>query len=678
MAKIRVYELAKDLDMSSKELLNILEKLDIEATSHMSGLEKDVARDLRERLSHPDGEKKTPPKKKKRDITPKKEDKEREKGKKKKEKRRKLERDAGVIHVSEGITVKELGEKLDIKTNDIQKKLLQKGVAASINQTLEVETVEEIASDYDYEVEEVSFEEEATLHEELDEDEENLKPRDPVITVMGHVDHGKTLLLDTIRKTQVVEDEAGGITQHIGAYHVEINDDEGIVFIDTPGHKAFTRMRARGASATDIVILVIAADDGIMPQTEEAINHARDANVPMMVAVNKMDKTAADLEMVKRQLAERNLVPEEWGGDTIVVPVSAKTGEGIDELLDMISLFSDMQELKANPHRLCSGTVIESNLESGRGPVATVLIKNGTLEIGDTFIAGLTRGKVRALFSDRGEELESAGPSTPVEVLGFDDLPQAGDTFQVIRDEREIRKVINYRQEKERKKKLAGSSAMSLDQLHKKIEESGLKELPIILKCDVQGTTGVIEDSLNDLSTDKVKINIIHKGVGAITESDIHLAEASGAIVLGFNVRPETSASDLADKRGIEIRYYDVIHELTRAIENAMLGMLEPETKEVVLGRIEVRDTFKISGVGKIAGCYVTKGKVTNKSRLRLLRDNIVVHDGPIASLRRFQDDVKEVKEGYECGISIKNFDDVKVGDILEAYREKEVKPQSL
>ncbi len=680
MSKPRVHELAKELNMSSKELLSILAKFGIEAKSHMSAIEENDAEDIRKRLLRPVVEDKKdhiPSKKKKRVVDVSEHQKEKEKEREKEQKRKDFEKDTGVIHLMEGITLKDLSEKLNVKSKDIQKKLFLKGIMATINQSLDSAIIKEIVSSYGMDAEFVSFEEEASLREDIAEEEGNLKERAPVITIMGHVDHGKTLLLDYIRHTHVVDREAGGITQHIGASYVD-NKGKGIVFLDTPGHEAFTKMRARGASITDMVILVVAADDGVMPQTEEAINHAKAAKVPIIVAVNKMDKPAANPDRVMQQLSERNLVPEEWGGDTIFVKVSAKTGQGIKELLEMILLVAELENLRANPDRPATGTILDSHRESGRGIVASVLVHKGTLKVGEPFIAGTTSGKVKALFNDKNIPIMSAGPSTPVEVTGFTGIPEAGDTFQAIPSDKEAKRIVSYRKEKLRQKKLQETSRLSLEHLYESITKGEVKELNLILKCDVYGSSEVLSASLLKLSTDKVKVNIIHSGVGAINESDVLLASASNAIIIGFHIRPEPKAVQLAEKSHVEIRVYDVIYEITKSIEDAMLGLLEPVYKEVFLGRAEVRELFKISKFGTIAGCILTEGTINRKSKIRLIRDNIVIVDGRLSSLKRFKDDVKEVKDGYECGMAVENYNDIKVGDVIEAYDRVEVRIKSL
>jgi len=581
------------------------------------------------------------------------------------------------ITIAEGITVKELAEKLGLKASLVIKRLLNKGVFATINQTLDVKLAEEVARSFGAEVSTMSFEQEAVQDVKEAEAEQNLVRRPPVVTVMGHVDHGKTSLLDAIRESNVAAREAGGITQHIGAYSVE-KSGRRIVFIDTPGHEAFTRMRARGAKVTDIVVLVVAADDGVMPQTLEAIDHARAAEVPIIVAINKIDKPEAQPERIKQQLADRGLMPEEWGGDTVMVPVSAKTKQNIDLLLEMILLVADLQDLKANPDRPAMGTVLEAKLDRQRGPVATVLVQNGTLNVGDYFICGSVFGKVRAMFDDQGNQVKKAEPSTPVEVLGLDALPAVGDTFQVVTDTAKAKQIVIYREAKAREQAMARSSRLSLDQLHDQMRSDEVKELPVILKTDVSGTAEVLSEVLQKLSTEKVRIRVLHASVGAITETDVLLASASNAVIIGFNVRPERSATQLAEQEKVDIRLHTVIYELVDEIKRAMSGMLEPVFKEVYKGRAEIREVFHISKVGNVAGCYVQDGTITRDSSVRVLRDNVVVHTGKIASLRRFKNDASEVRSGQECGIALENFGDFKPGDILEAFVTERVTAEAL
>ncbi len=582
------------------------------------------------------------------------------------------------ITVAEGITVKELSEKLGIKANLMIRRLVDRKVFATINQTLDVKLAEDLAREFGATTSQVSYEEEA-IQQEVEQTEDNTGPvkRPPVVTIMGHVDHGKTSLLDAIRLSNVVDSEAGGITQHIGAYQVE-KGGRLITFIDTPGHEAFTRMRARGAKVTDVVVLVVAADDGVMPQTLEAIDHAKAAQVPLLVAINKIDKANAQPERVMQQLSDRGLVPEAWGGETVMVHVSARTKENLDLLLEMILLVSDLQELKANPGRPGLATVLEAKLDRGRGPVATALVRNGTMRVGDFFICGSVFGKVRALYNDRGLPIKEAGPSAPAEVLGLDALPEVGETLQVVTDTAKAKQIVLYREAKAREVAMAKSSRVTLDQLHQQIKEGEVKELRIILKADVGGSAEVLSDTLQKLSTDKVKIRVIHSGVGAITETDVLLASASNAIVIGFNVRPDRNASTLAEHEKVDIRLHTIIYDLTDEIKRAMTGMLEPVFKEAYKGRAEVRDTFRITKIGTIAGCLVVDGSITRVSEIRVLRDNVVVYRGKMASLKRFKDDASEVRSGLECGIAIENFNDIKPGDVLEAFVTERVAPEVL
>src|SRR5438105_6046723 len=572
------------------------------------------------------------------------------------------------ITITEGITVRELAEKLDVRAKDVLKELLDRGVFASINQALDVPTATSLAEAFSGIVSVVSFEQEVVQEVAKEEKKEDLSPRPPVVTVMGHVDHGKTSLLDAIRQTDVAGAEAGGITQHIGASVVSV-DGRRIVFIDTPGHEAFTRMRARGAKVTDLVVLVVAADDGIMPQTLEAIDHARAAAVPIVVAINKIDKPEAQPERVKRQLADRGLMPEEWGGDTVVVEVSAREKKNLDKLLEMILLVADLRELRANPKAPASGTVLESRVDRGRGPVATVLVQNGTLHTGDVFIVGAVYGKVRALFDDHGHAVKKADPSTPVEVLGLHGVPEAGDQFRVA-DEAKARHIVDYRQTKLREASLARSAGtrITLDQLHEQLKSGETKELPIVIKADVQGSVEVLSELLPKLSTDQVKLKIIHASVGAVTETDVLLASASAAIIFAFNVRPDRKAADLAQRENVDIRMHSIIYEVTDEIKRAMTGLLEPVYKETHLGRAEVRDTFRIKGVGMIAGCYVLDGIMKRDAEVRIVREGVVVYTGRVSSLRRFKEDANEVRSGFECGVGVSNFNDIKVGDVLECF----------
>ncbi len=573
-------------------------------------------------------------------------------------------------HLAEGMTVKELSEKLDVRAKDILKKLLDRRIMMTINTTLDTEMATSLAREFGADVKLRSFEEELVDVGTDDSKPEDQVLRAPVVTVMGHVDHGKTTLLDAIRATKVAEREAGGITQHIGAYQVTVNNRP-VVFLDTPGHEAFTLMRARGARVTDIVILVVAADDGVMPQTKEAIDHARAAGVPIIVAINKIDKPDANLDRVMKDLGDLGLMPEQWGGQTVTVPVSAKKKQNLDLLLEMILLVTDIGELKANPKAPGHGAVLEAKLDKGRGPVATVLVQNGSLRVGDTVIAGSVIGKVRALIDDRGHGVKVAGPSTPVEVLGLAGLPAPGDTFQVIADQAKARQVASFRQTQARDIALGAKGArLTLEGLKDKIAEGSVKELPILVKADVQGSAEVLAATLVKLSDEKVKVRIIHSGVGAINLSDVLLASASDAIIIGFNVRPDRSASELAERDGVEIRQHSVIYHVTDEIKKAMAGLLEPTFREVRVGTAEVRETFRVPKFGTIAGCMVTDGRMarTGDIHARLIRDHVVVHEGKIGSLRRFKDDVSEVKAGTECGISLERFNDIKVGDVIEVY----------
>ena len=582
-----------------------------------------------------------------------------------------------IITLAEGMTVKDLADKLDVRVKDVLAKLLMKRMMLTINSTLDSETAKTIALEFGAEVEMRTFEEELVEEQGEESKAEDRIERAPVVTVMGHVDHGKTSLLDAIRTTKVAEREAGGITQHIGAYHVDVGKGRSIVFLDTPGHAAFTLMRARGAKVTDVVVLVVAADDGVMPQTREAIDHAKAANVPIVVAINKIDKPGANPDNVKRELAEVNLVPEDWGGSTVMVPVSAKKKENLDQLLEMILLSTDILELKANPKRSASGTVLEAKLDRGRGPVATVLVQDGTLKVGDNFIAGPVVGRVRALIDDRGRSVKTAGPSTPVEVLGLTSLPQPGDPFQTVEDAAKARQIANFRQTQAKDRALgAKGGRLTLESLKEQIAEGGVKELPLIVKADVQGSSEVVADTLAKLSDDKVKIRIILAGVGAINESDVLLASASNAIIIGFNVRPDRNAAVTAEREQVDIRFHSVIYNVTDEIKKGMEGLLDPTFKEVRIGVASVREVFKVPKIGAIAGCMVTEGRIirSGDATARLLRENVVVYEGRIGGLRRFKDDVSEVKTGFECGISFDKYNDIKVGDLIEVFTMERVK----
>ena len=686
MSKLRVYELAKELNVSSKDLIEVLmDEFNVEVKNHMSVIEEEDAELIKELLAGNEGKlveltSKT--------IVDEYEDilnKEVGKVKKHKKKRKGDESqdkkmvDVEVIEIGETITVKDLAEQINKPVNDVIKTLMFLGVMAAMNQEIDFETAKKVAEKYD--IEAYVKEEDSTLEEHFEEDEEiedeNLESRPPIITVMGHVDHGKTSLLDAIRKAKVTDTEAGGITQHIGAYTVDIKGQK-LTFLDTPGHEAFTAMRARGAQITDIVILVVAADDGIMPQTVEAINHCKAADVPMIVAINKIDREGANQDRIKQELTEYGLVVEDWGGDVIAVPVSAKQNLNIDTLLEMVVLTAEMLELKANPARKGKGTVIEAKLDKGRGAVASLLVQNGTLHAGDSIIVGSTYGRIRAMFDDAGKKIKSAGPSIPVEVLGLSEVPAAGDRFTVVKDEKTARQMAEARREKERQENFNSAHKVSLEDLYSQIKEGKVKELSVIIKADVQGSIEAIRGSLEKLSTDDVKVRVIHGAVGAITETDITLASASNAIVIGFNVRPENSAVVLAERDGVEVKTYRIIYDAIEDVKSAMIGMLDPEYKEVVLGTAEIRNTFKISNVGTIAGGYVLTGKLTRNADVRLIRDNIVILDSKLASLKRFKDDVKEVNAGYECGFSLEKFNDIKEGDIIEAYTMEAIKRKEL
>jgi translation initiation factor IF-2 len=695
MSKIRVYELAKELDVQSKDLITMLfEEFNIEVKNHMSVIEDEDAELIKE-LFLENSKKQEPIVEKvvEENVIEKYEELAEEKVKVKKNKKRSKNSsqdeedieeeeeeevpDSAVIEMGDTITVKELSEKLKKPTTEVIKQLIFLGVMAAINQEIDYKTAEKVAEKFNTVV---TRREEQLVHMDLEEDlEEDLEDvkRPPVVTVMGHVDHGKTSLLDAIRKAKVTETEAGGITQHIGAYTVTLNGEK-ITFLDTPGHEAFTAMRARGAQVTDIVILVVAADDGVMPQTREAINHCKAANVPMIVAINKIDRAGANIDRVKQELTEFGLISEDWGGDTICVPVSAHTKEGIDNLLEMIILTAEMQELKGNPNRNAKGTVVEAKLDKGRGPVATLLVQNGTLHVGDSILVGTTYGRIRAMFDDKGKKIKSAGPSIPVEILGLSEVPAGGDRFNVTKDEKTARDMADKRKEKNRSEHMHSTNKVSLEDLYSQIQEGKVKELGVIVKADVQGSVEAVNQSLEKLSTDNVKVRVIHGAVGAITETDVILATASNAIIIGFNVRPDVNAASIAEKEKVDIKTYRIIYDAIDDIKAAMLGLLDPEYKEVVLGKAEIRATYKISNIGTIAGCYVLDGKLTRNSSVRVIRNGIVVFESTFASLKRFKDDAKEVAAGYECGLSIEKFNDLKEGDILEAYTMEEIKAKHL
>ena len=564
-----------------------------------------------------------------------------------------------------------MAKRMGVKANDLIRALMKMGFMTTINHPLDFETASIIGTDFGYEVENVAIDLEEIV-ESTPDTAENLEKRPPVVTIMGHVDHGKTSLLDAIRTTNVIAGEAGGITQHIGAYDVELKGRK-ITFLDTPGHEAFTAMRARGAKVTDIVILVVAADDGVMPQTREAVNHSQAANVPIIIAINKIDKPDSKPERVKQELMEFGLVSEEWGGDTIFVEVSAKQKTNIEELLEMILLQADVLELKANPNKPARGTIVEAKLDKGRGPVATVLVQEGTAKIGDYFVCGVHYGRIRAMQNDRGEKITTAGPSMPAEVIGLTGVPDAGDSFVIMPDERQAKEIAMLRQQKMRETELAKSSKLSLEQLYEKIQMGEVKELNVVVKGDVQGSVEAVSESLRKLSTDAIRLRVINSSVGAITETDVNLATASNAIVLGFNVRPEVKAQSLAEKEGVDIRLYNIIYDAVDDIKKAMEGLLEPTLKEKFLGRAEIREVFSVPKHGNVAGSYVLDGKMLRNSQVRLLRDNIVVYEGKMSSLRRFKDDIKEVAAGYECGISLENYNDIKPGDIIESFEIEKI-----
>ncbi|MGD9383831.1 MAG: translation initiation factor IF-2, partial [Desulfobacterales bacterium] len=578
------------------------------------------------------------------------------------------------IKIDEAIALSDLAKRMGIKAGEMIKKLMALGVMATVNQAIDFDTAVLVAAEFDYELEKASFEEENVLKIEKD-DPDKLIARPPVVTIMGHVDHGKTSLLDVIRKTKVTEHEAGGITQHIGAYYVSTDKGQ-IVFLDTPGHEAFTEMRARGARVTDLVILVVAADDGVMPQTLEAINHSKAANVPIIVAINKIDKDNADPERVQRELADAGLVPEDWGGDTIFVQVSAKKKQGIDDLLEMVLLQAELLELKANPDRLAMGYVVEAKLDSGRGPVATVLVKQGTLMIHDPVVCGVHYGKIRALLNDRGVQVRSAGPSMPVEIIGLSGVPNAGDELLALADEKNAKQVSSHRIQKQRAKELAKTSRLSLEKLYEQIQTNRGKDLNLIIKADVHGSIEALQEALIKLSNEEVRINVVHSATGTLSESDISLATVSEAIIIGFNVRPTSKIQALAHEENVDIRFYNVIYDVIKEIKDAILGMMSSTFEERILGKAEVREVFHVPKVGAIAGCYVTEGKIVRGQLVRVLRDWIVCYDGKISSLRHFKEDIKEAQNGYECGIGIQKYNDIKVGDIIECYYLEEIKPE--
>ena len=687
LTKKRVYELAKEMGMSSKDLMEKINELDLKVGSHMSTIEDEEAELLKDLIleeNESDEEtfesskeviKKKKPKDKEQNIEKNTKNK-KEDTATKQEKNNDIISESSAIEIEEKIQVKNLADKLKVDSSKLISKLISLGIMASINQEIDFDTASIIADDFGYKlVLKVGKDDKDSNEIDLDiEDDPNeMVLRSPVVTVMGHVDHGKTSLLDAIRQTNVIDREAGGITQHIGASTVKVNNKK-VVFLDTPGHEAFTSMRARGAQLTDIAILVVSADDGVMPQTIEAINHAKAAGVPIIVAINKIDKPDANPDRVKQELTEHGLMPEDWGGDTICVPVSALKNMGIDDLLEMITLVAEMQELKANPNRRAKGIIIEAQLDKGRGPVATVLVQKGTLTVGDSIVAGSSFGKVRAMIDDKGKRVKKVGPSTPVEILGLSEVPDAGEHLYSVNDDKKAREVAEERKANLRREQLKSTQKVSLDYLFEQIKQGEVKDLNIIIKADVKGSIEAVKQSLEKLSTDEVRVNPIHGGVGAITESDIMLASASNAIVIGFNVRPTTTAIELSKRESVDVRTYRIIYNAIEDIEAAIKGMLDPEFEEVVLGRAEIRATFKVPNAGVVGGVYVLNGKITRNSKIRLLRDNIVIHEGSIDSLKRFKDDVKELLTGYEGGLSLEGYNDIKEGDIAEAFILQEVK----
>ncbi|WP_019375739.1 translation initiation factor IF-2 [Virgibacillus halodenitrificans] len=703
MSKMRVYEYAKQNNTSSKNVINYLKEMDVEVSNHMSTISTDTINKLDKKFktTSQNNDNKAvskPNETKKNDAKPnpggkqvnkpnnfKKQDNKRNnkqnnknhksnKGNKQDFKQQPAKKETPEkITYSGVLTVSELAEKLNKEASEIIKKLMFLGVMATKNQDLDDDAIELICEEFNVEVEKEIVLEDTDFDKYIsEENESDLVERPAVVTIMGHVDHGKTTLLDAIRHTKVTAGEAGGITQHIGAYQVE-NDGKKITFLDTPGHAAFTSMRSRGAQVTDVAILVVAADDGVMPQTIEAINHAKAAEVPIIVAVNKMDKEGANPDRVMQELTEYQLIPEDWGGDTIFVNLTAIKGEGIDDLLEMIVLVSEVEELKANPKSEAFGTVIDAQLDKGRGSVATLLVQNGTLHVGDSIVVGHTHGRVRAMVNDLGKRVQEAGPSTPVEITGLNEVPQAGDQFLVFRDEKKARQIGEARQQKQIQENRSEQTKVSLDDLFEQIKQGDMKEINIIIKADVQGSAEALASSLQKIDVEGVNIKIIHTGVGAITESDIILASASNAIVIGFNVRPDVNAKKAAESEKVDVRLHRVIYKAIEEIEAAMKGMLDPEFEEKIIGQAEVRETFKVSKIGTIAGSYVTDGKLTRSSGVRVIRDGVVQFEGEIDTLKRFKDDVKEVAQNYECGITIKNFNDIKEGDVIEAFIMEEI-----
>lgn len=711
MSKQRIYEYAKDLNIKSKDVIDELKKTGIEVSNHMQTLEDDQVKVLDKVFKKNQAPKQQKEQKntqsnhknqkqgsnqkqsnnqkqghnnqqqKGKNNGPKQNKKNNKGNKNKKQNKKNAPQQPSEpkelpskITYTEGITVGELSDKLGVDSSEIIKKLFLLGIMANINQSLDIEALELVASDYGVELEEevVIDDNDLSIYFDDVEEDEDAIVRPAVVTIMGHVDHGKTTLLDSIRNTRVTEGEAGGITQHIGAYQIT-NNGKKITFLDTPGHAAFTTMRARGAQVTDITILVVAADDGVMPQTIEAINHAKEADVPIIVAVNKIDKPTANPDRVMQELAEYNLIPEDWGGDTIFVPLSALSGEGIDDLLEMLILVSEVQELKANPNKAAVGTVIEAELDKSRGPAASLLVQNGTLNVGDALVVGNTHGKVRAMVNDLGKRIKTAGPSTPVEITGLSDVPQAGDRFVVFKDEKKARRIGEAREQQNIIQQRQESKNVTLDNLFEQMKQGEMKDLNVIIKGDVQGSVEALAASLMKIDVEGVNVRIIHTATGAINESDVTLAHASNGIIIGFNVRPDAGAKRAADAENVDMRLHRVIYNVIEEIESAMKGMLDPEFEEKVIGQAEVRQTFKVSKVGTIAGSYVTEGKITRDAGVRVIRDGVVLFEGELDTLKRFKDDAKEVAQGYECGITVAKFNDIKEGDIIEAFVMVEV-----
>ncbi|PTF70057.1 translation initiation factor IF-2 [Staphylococcus chromogenes] len=713
MSKQRIYEYAKSLNIKSKDVIEELKKSGVEVSNHMQTLEDDQIKTLDQafKKSNTSSEQKDAKKNNNASTQQQKKEQPKQNNKKNNNSKQPQQKNNGnaknnknnkrnhknnkqnrnnkqkqaqqpaepkempsKITYTEGITVGELAEKLGVDSSEIIKKLFLLGIMANINQSLDIEALELVASDYGVELEEevVIDDNDLSIYFDDIENDEDASERPAVVTIMGHVDHGKTTLLDSIRNTRVTEGEAGGITQHIGAYQIE-NNDKKITFLDTPGHAAFTTMRARGAQVTDITILVVAADDGVMPQTIEAINHAKEAEVPIIVAVNKIDKPTANADRVMQELTEYNLIPEDWGGDTIFVPLSALSGEGIDDLLEMIGLVAEVQELKANADKAAVGTVIEAELDKSRGPAASLLVQNGTLHVGDAIVVGNTHGKVRAMVNDLGKRIKTAGPSTPVEITGLNDVPQAGDRFVVFKDEKKARRIGEAREQESIIQQRQESKNVTLDNLFEQMKQGEMKDLNVIIKGDVQGSVEALAASLMKIDVEGVNVRIIHTATGAINESDVTLANASNGIIIGFNVRPDAGAKRAAEAENVDMRLHRVIYNVIEEIEAAMKGMLDPEYEEKVIGQAEVRQTFKVSKVGTIAGSYVTEGEITRDSSVRIIRDGVVLFEGELDTLKRFKDDAKEVAQGYECGITIEKFNDIKEGDIIEAYIMVEV-----